>query len=113
MFYSCDIHGTPNGFWDVHRFLCKRFTIDNTQREKHSATLDAELLAKVYIELLDAREPSLDLKLEESPQAQDNHFDISKIQNRNLPSRITDQEKKLHIEFVETLGENSIWKKIK
>ena len=93
--------------------LCKRFSIDNTLREKHSATLDAELLAKVYIELLDAREPSLDLKLEESPQAQDNHFDISKIQNRNLPSRITDQEKKLHIEFVETLGENSIWKKIK
>ena len=93
--------------------LCKKFSIDNTQREKHSATLDADLLAKVYIELLDAREPSLDLKLEESPQAQDNHFDISKIQNRNLPSRITDQEKKLHIEFVETLGENSIWKKIK
>ena len=93
--------------------LCKKFSIDNTQREKHSATLDADLLTKVYIELLDAREPSLDLKLEENPQAQDNHFDISKIQNRNLPSRITDQEKKLHTEFVETLGANSIWKKIK
>ena len=93
--------------------LCKRFTIDNTQREKHSATLDAELLAKVYIELLDAREPSLDLQQEESPKAQEHHFDISKIQNRNLSPRITDQEKQLHAEFIETLGENSIWKKIK
>ena len=93
--------------------LCKRFTIDNTQREKHSATLDAELLTKVYIELLDAREPSLDLQQEENPQAQEHHFDISKIQNRSLPSRITDQEKQLHAEFIETLGKNSIWKKIK
>jgi len=93
--------------------LCKRFTIDNTQREKHSATLDAELLAKVYIELLDAREPSLDLQQEEGEQEQEHHFDISKIQNRNLPPRITDQEKQLHAEFIETLGENSIWKKIK
>ena len=93
--------------------LCKRFAIDNTQREKHSATLDAELLSKVYIELLDAREPSLDLKPEESPQAQEHHFDITKIQNRNLPSRITDQEKQLHAKFIETLGEKSIWKKIK
>ena len=93
--------------------LCKRFAIDNTQREKHSATLDAELLAKVYIELLDAREPSLDLQQEESPQAQAHNFDISKIQNRNLPPQITDQEKQLHEEFIQTLGENSIWKKIK
>ena len=93
--------------------LCKRFAIDNTQREKHSAILDAELLAKVYIELLDAREPSLDLQQEESSQAQAHNFDISKIQNRNLPPRITDQEKQLHDEFIQTLGENSIWKKIK
>tara|TARA_B100000029_G_scaffold476536_1_gene520741 strand:+ start:1786 stop:2469 length:684 start_codon:yes stop_codon:yes gene_type:complete len=93
--------------------LCKRFLIDNTQREKHSATLDAELLAKVYIELLDAREPSLDLEQGESLQTQEHHFDISKIQNRKLPSRITDQEKQLHVEFIETLGEKSIWKKIK
>ncbi len=93
--------------------LCKRFAIDNTQREKHSATLDAELLAKVYIELLDAREPSLDLRQKESSQAQEHNFDISKIQNRNLPSRITEQEKKLHQKFIQTLGENSIWKKIK
>ena len=70
-------------------------------------------MAKVYIELLDAREPSLDLKQEEYIQTQEHNFDVSKIQNRNLPPRITDEEKKLHEEFIETLGENAIWKKIK
>ena len=93
--------------------LCKRFAIDITQREKHSAKLDTELLSKVYIELLDAREPSLDLQQERNPQIQKYHFDISKMQNRNLPPRITDEEKQLHKEFVRTLGENAIWKKIK
>tara|TARA_B100001250_G_C19750726_1_gene767607 strand:- start:460 stop:1125 length:666 start_codon:yes stop_codon:yes gene_type:complete len=39
--------------------LCKRFRIDNSRREKHSALADCELLAKVYINLLDQREPKL------------------------------------------------------
>jgi len=39
--------------------LCKRFRIDNSRREKHSALIDCELLAKVYINLLDQREPKL------------------------------------------------------
>ena len=37
--------------------LCKRFKIDNSKREKHSALLDCELLSKVYINLLDQKEP--------------------------------------------------------
>ena len=39
--------------------LCKRFRIDNSKREKHSALIDCELLAKVYINLLDQKEPKL------------------------------------------------------
>ena len=39
--------------------LCKRFRIDNSRREKHSALVDCELLAKVYINLIDQREPKL------------------------------------------------------
>ena len=39
--------------------LCKRYNIDNSRRKKHSALIDCELLAKVYINLLDQREPSL------------------------------------------------------
>ena len=41
--------------------LCKRFRIDNSKREKHTALIDCELLAKVYINLIDQREPSLNL----------------------------------------------------
>ena len=37
--------------------LCKRFKIDNSKREKHTALLDCELLSKVYINLLDQKEP--------------------------------------------------------
>ena len=39
--------------------LCKRYNIDNSRRKKHSALIDCELLTKVYINLLDQREPSL------------------------------------------------------
>ena len=37
--------------------LCKRFRIDNSRRVKHTAILDCELLAKVYINLIDQKEP--------------------------------------------------------
>ncbi len=37
--------------------LCKRFRIDNSKREKHTALIDCELLSKVYINLIDQKEP--------------------------------------------------------
>ena len=42
--------------------LCKRFRIDNSRRTYHTALIDCDLLAKVYINLLDQKEPTLDLK---------------------------------------------------
>ena len=39
--------------------LCKRFRIDNTKRVQHSALIDCELLSKVYINLIDQKEPKL------------------------------------------------------
>ena len=42
--------------------LCKRFNIDNSKRDKHSALTDCKLLKEVYINLLDQKEPQLDLK---------------------------------------------------
>ena len=41
--------------------LCKRFNIDLSKRTKHNALLDCELLREVYINLLDAKEPKLNL----------------------------------------------------
>ena len=42
--------------------LCKRFRIDNSRRTHHTALIDCDLLAKVYINLLDQKEPTLDLE---------------------------------------------------
>ena len=42
--------------------LCKRFRIDNSRRVTHTALIDCELLAKVYINLIDQKEPSLNFQ---------------------------------------------------
>ena len=46
--------------------LCKRYRIDNSIRTKHTALIDCDLLAKVYINLTDQKEPALNFqKVEE------------------------------------------------
>ena len=42
--------------------LCKRFRIDKSRRVKHTALIDCELLSKVYVNLIDQKEPTLDFK---------------------------------------------------
>ncbi len=42
--------------------LCKRYRIDNSKRTQHTALIDCDLLAKVYINLIDQREPTLDFQ---------------------------------------------------
>tara|TARA_Y100000590_G_scaffold193987_1_gene220408 strand:+ start:786 stop:1463 length:678 start_codon:yes stop_codon:yes gene_type:complete len=46
--------------------LCKRFNIDNSKREKHTALIDCELLREVYINLVDQKEPKLNLQNSET-----------------------------------------------
>ena len=45
--------------------LCKRFRVDNSRREKHTALIDCELLSKVYINLLDQKEPVFKFQIDE------------------------------------------------
>ena len=45
--------------------LCKRFRIDNSKRVTHTALIDCDLLAKVYINLIDQKEPTLNFKNQE------------------------------------------------
>ena len=45
--------------------LCNRFRIDNSKRTQHSALVDCELLSKVYINLIDQKEPTLDFTINE------------------------------------------------
>ena len=59
--------------------LCKRFRIDNSKREKHTALIDCQLLAKVYINLIDQKEPTFDLSAKnESSVTLDNNQEYYK-----------------------------------
>lgn len=49
--------------------LCKRFSIDYSERVQHGALLDARLLAEVYVELIGARQPALELAIAARPGA--------------------------------------------
>ena len=46
--------------------LCKRYRVDNSQRTQHTALVDCDLLAKVYINLIDQKEPKLNFQNEET-----------------------------------------------
>jgi len=55
--------------------LCKKYRIDNSKRVQHTALIDCDLLAKVYINLIDQKEPTLDF------QKQENKSQILKKEN--------------------------------
>ena len=44
--------------------LCKRFRIDNSKRIQHTALIDCDLLSKVYINLIDQKEPTLNFQIQ-------------------------------------------------
>ena len=58
--------------------LCKRFRIDNSRRTLHTALIDCDLLAKVYINLIDQKEPSLNFEMNNNQEK--NHTNGNKIQ---------------------------------
>ena len=45
--------------------LCKRYRVDNSKRTQHTALIDCELLSKVYVNLIDQKEPTLNFKNQE------------------------------------------------
>ena len=53
--------------------LCKRYRIDNSKRTQHTALIDCELLSKVYINLLDQKEPTLNFKNTDNDKINLNH----------------------------------------
>ncbi len=103
--------------------LCKRFNIDLSRRSKHGALLDAELLADVYIELMggaqtnfleinncnqDFSRQSPDQNLnQEVILTPDYSLNKSKFKKRNF--NLSDQEIKLHQEFITTNFKNNLW----
>ena len=78
--------------------LCKRYRIDNSKRTKHTALVDCELLYKVYINLIDQKEPTLNFQNHEN-----DNVDINLI-NNNLYCKnvvkITTEELELHKNYL-------------
>ena len=90
--------------------LCSRYAIDNSRRTKHGALLDAELLAGVYIEVIDARQSQLILA-EAAPRHVAGSLDSPRRQRMvPLMPRLTDADRAAHRDFIATLGEKAIWK---
>jgi DNA polymerase III subunit epsilon len=91
--------------------LCGRFGIDNSHRTKHGALLDAELLAEIYLELIEARQAQLGLAATVTSLAAGRAVAGAARQRPTpLPSRLTDADRSAHRAFVDTLGANPIWR---
>ena len=81
--------------------LCKRYRIDNSKRTQHTALIDCDLLAKVYINLLDQKEPTLNFQNEDNEK---------KIINLNSESnqyykkviKPTEEELRLHKNYLKS-----------
>ena len=80
--------------------LCRRFNVDNSKREKHNALIDCHLLKEVYVNLLDQKEPKLDLQ---SSGIIDLKLHYGTKKENNIPRKIiepNDDELKLHKKYL-------------
>ena len=57
--------------------LCKRYRIDNSNRTQHTALIDCDLLAKVYINLIDQKEPTLNFQNQDTDTKDKNNTKVS------------------------------------
>ena len=79
--------------------LCKRYRIDNSKRTHHTALIDCELLAKVYINLIDQKEPTLNFNLSE------NKKEVTQFNNNLYCKKViqlNNEEIQLHKEYLKT-----------
>ena len=77
--------------------LCKRFQIDNSKRTQHTALIDCDLLAKVYINLIDQKEPTLDFQNTNKDKNDTSLFNIEYYKKIVKP---TPDELKNHEEYL-------------
>ena len=91
--------------------LCKRFGVDNSNRTLHGALLDADLLAKVYLELLGGDEPSMLADAQQTKSLNNNNADFLSDKKYHEPRifAISEAEEKANREFLEAKIKNSIW----
>ena len=80
--------------------LCKRFNIDNSKREKHNALIDCQLLKEVYINLVDQKEPKLNLSSDEIPDLKFKDNLIKKNNDSRKVVRPSSVELELHRNYL-------------
>jgi DNA polymerase-3 subunit epsilon len=77
--------------------LCKRYRVDNSKRTQHTALIDCDLLAKVYINLIDQKEPKLNFQTDETTINQRNNTVVNYFKKVISP---TAEELKKHKEYL-------------
>jgi len=85
--------------------LCKRYRIDNSKRTQHTALIDCDLLAKVYINLLDQKEPTLNFQNQNNEKSTTNTNQVN-LHYKNVIEP-TQEEIELHKNYLKkTLKKN-------
>jgi len=79
--------------------LCKRYRIDNSKRVQHTALIDCDLLAKVYINLIDQKEPTLNFQNQDKEKNE--KIDKNVLYFKKVV-KITTDEKEKHSKFLKT-----------
>ena len=100
--------GSPNSL-DA---LCARYNIDNSARTKHGALLDSEILADVYIELIGGRQTAFALSMAPAVEHARLAGDPAGSRPEPLPPRLTEADRLRHREFIDSLGDNALWKRL-
>ncbi len=81
--------------------LCKRYRIDNSKRTQHTALIDCDLLAKVYINLLDQKEPTLNFQNQDNEKSTTNTNQVN-LHYKNV-IKPTQEEIELHKNYLKTI----------
>ena len=79
--------------------LCKRYRVDNSKRIQHTALIDCDLLAKVYINLIDQKEPTLNFQSQDQAINNEKNTNVSYFKKIITP---TEEEIKKHKEYLKS-----------
>ena len=79
--------------------LCKRYRVDNSKRIQHTALIDCDLLAKVYINLIDQKEPTLNFQNQDQAINNEKNTNVSYFKKIITP---TEEEIKKHKEYLKS-----------
>ena len=79
--------------------LCKRYRVDNSKRTQHTALIDCDLLAKVYINLIDQKEPTLNFQSNDQDIKERKNLNVNYFKKIILP---TTEEANKHKEYLKS-----------